>query len=72
MKNEMDVLGLDPQQRLAWLRANRATLMLVGLTWLGLIARELLQTRTPWFLIAMVPVFALVRFGLYRIYVRRA
>lgn len=38
MKNEMDVLKMDELQRQCWLRANRATLMLVGLLWLGLIA----------------------------------
>lgn len=65
MKNEMDVTGMDERQRHAWLRANRATLMLVGITWLGMIAWELAQGRTPVFLIVMVPVFAVLRFGFF-------
>ena len=71
MRDEMDLLGMDAPRRLAWLRANRATLMLVGLAWLGLIAWEVARGRTPWFLIAMVPVFALLRLLLYRLYRRR-
>jgi hypothetical protein len=46
---------------MAWLQANRATLIAVGLCWLGMIGWELVQHRTPVFLIAMVPVFALLR-----------
>ncbi len=71
MRDEMDLMGMGPERRLAWLRANRLTLMIVGLTWIGLILWELGRGRTPWFLIAMVPVFAAVRFGLYLVYRRR-
>lgn len=70
MKNEMDAMGFDERQRLAWLLANRATLMVVGVVWLGLIAWELLAGRRPWFLIVMVPGFALVRLGFYRWFMR--
>ena len=70
MKNEMDAMGFDERQRLAWLLANRATLIVVGLVWLGLIAWELSQSRQPWFLMAMVPGFALVRLGFYRWFMR--
>ena len=70
MKSEMDVMGMDERQRLAWLSANRATLMLVGLLWLGMIGWELVQRRVPVFLIVMVPVIAAVRFGLYLYYAR--
>jgi len=70
MKNEMDAMGMDELQRSAWMRANRATLMLVGLCWLGMIAWELARQNTPLFLIVMVPVFAAVRFGLYLFYAR--
>jgi len=70
MRTEMDAMRMDERQRLAWLLANRATLMVVGLTWIALIVRELLQDRVPLFLIVMVPVFALIRFGCYRYYVR--
>jgi len=68
MATEMDVVRMDERQRLSWLRANRATLMLVGLTWLGIIGYELSRDRIPTFLIAMVPVFALARFLIYRYY----
>ena len=65
MRNEMDLLDMDAAGRLAWLRASRATLIFVGLTWIGLIGWELAHGRTPWFLIAMVPVFAALRWVLY-------
>jgi hypothetical protein len=62
---------LDERQRFAWLCANRATLFVVGATWLGMIAWQLAQDRLPLFLIVMVPVFATVRLGFYLYYVRR-
>ena len=65
MNTEMDIMDLDERQRSAWLQANRVTLMLVGLTWIGMILWELAQERFPTFLITMVPVFALVRFLTY-------
>ena len=65
MKSEMDVLGLDERQRLFWLLANRATLIVVGLVWIGMIFWQWTHGRTDWFLIAMVPTFALVRWGFY-------
>ena len=68
MKNEMDALGMDERQRWCWLLANRGTLIFVGICWLGMIGHELTQDRTPWFLIAMVPVFAVTRFLLYLYY----
>lgn len=64
----MDVLGMGGAARLAWLRANRTTLMVVGVVWLAMIAAELVRGHTPWFLIAMVPVIALVRYAAYRYY----
>lgn len=70
MGTEMDVMGMDERQRSAWLRANRVTLMLVGLTWLGMIAWEFAHARFPVFLIVMVPVFALVRALAYRYFQR--
>jgi hypothetical protein len=66
MVTEMDAMNMDERQRYAWLRANRTTLIVVGMTWLGMIGWELSNGRTPVFLIAMVPIFALVRFVLYR------
>jgi hypothetical protein len=72
MKTEMDVLDMDERQRLNWLKANRATLMIVGVIWLGMIAYELVSNNLPVFLIVMVPVFALTRFVAYRIYARAA
>ena len=70
MKNEMDALGMDERQRDAWLKANRGTVLAVGAVWIGMIGWELSQGRTPLFLITMVPVFALLRFGLYSFYSR--
>lgn len=70
MANEMDALRMDERQRLSWLKANRATLMLVGLCWLGIIVSELLAHREPWFYLIMVPVFAAIRSVFYRFYAR--
>lgn len=70
MKDEMDLLRMDERQRLSWLRANRATLMLVGIAWLLLIAWEYGQGRTPAFLVVMVPVFAAARLAFYWLYAR--
>jgi hypothetical protein len=68
MTSEMDLLRLDERQRLAWLMANRGTVLAVGVVWIGMIVWELSQSRAPVFLIAMVPVFALLRLGLYLYY----
>jgi hypothetical protein len=68
MKTEMDLLQFDERQRLAWLLANRGTVIAVGMTWIGLIVWELTQDRVPLFMIAMVPVFALFRVGLFFYY----
>jgi len=70
MKSEMDVMKMDERLENAWLRANRATLMIVGLVWIGVIVWEFVQDRTPYFMIVMVPVFALIRFAFYRVYKR--
>jgi len=70
MINEMDILRMDERQRAAWLLANRATVIAVGLTWLGMIVWELAHDRQPLFLIVMVPVFALFRVALYLGYLR--
>jgi len=69
MKNEMDVMDMDERQRSAWLRANRLTLICVGVVWIGMIVRELLSGGAPYFMIAMLPVFALLRYLLYRRFV---
>jgi len=68
MKTEMDLLRFDERQRFAWLLANRGTVIAVGVTWIGLIVWELTQSRVPLFMIAMVPVFALFRVGLFFYY----
>jgi len=70
MATEMDVMRMDERQREAWLRANRLTLILAGLVWLGMIGWNLAHRTTPWFLILMVPVFGIVRFASYRTYLR--
>jgi hypothetical protein len=70
MKDEMDALRMDERQRVAWLMANRGTVIAVGVTWIGMIAWEVAQGRMPVFLIAMVPVIALLRFALYLYYSR--
>jgi hypothetical protein len=59
---------MDERQRLCWLLANRVTLMIVGLVWLGMVVWHLIDNRIPYFLIIMVPVFALIRFTMYRVY----
>ncbi len=68
MRTEMDALGMDERQREAWLRANRATLITVGLVWLGMIGWEVVHDRLPVFLIVMVPIFALVRLTAYLVF----
>jgi uncharacterized membrane protein YhfC len=70
MSTEMDTLHMDERQRLAWLMANRMTLILVGLIWIGLIVWEIVQGRFPIFLVTMIPVIALVRFFAFRYYQR--
>ncbi len=70
MATEMDIMRMDERQRLAWLQANRVTLILVGLTWIAMIVYEIACQRFPTFLITMVPVFALARFLTYRYYQR--
>jgi len=70
MKTEMDVLALDERQRDCWLRANRLTLLSVGLVWLGMIGWEISQGGMPYFMMAMVPVFAAVRLVAYLLYSR--
>lgn len=71
MKNEMDVLKMDELQRQSWLLANRATLMLVGLLWLGLIGWEVAHGKMPWFLFMMVPTIAFARSLFYFVYLKR-
>jgi len=71
MKTEMDMLRMDERQRMAWLFANRATLFLVGVVWIAMIAFELSRHHTPYFLIVMVPVFAAVRLISYRLYLMK-
>lgn len=68
MTTEMDLLRMDERQRLAWLMANRGTLIVVGLAWIGLIVRELAQGRMPLLLIVLVPVFAAIRGVLFFYY----
>jgi hypothetical protein len=68
MKNEMDLMNMDERQRLAWFMANRGTLIAVGAVWIGMIGWELTHGRVPAFLLIMVPVFALLRAGLYLFY----
>ena len=70
MRSEMDLMRMDERQRLHWLRANRATLMVVGAVWLLMIAFELSEGRTPGFLLVMVPIFAGIRFGFFYYYAR--
>jgi len=64
----MDVMKMDERQRTCWLLANRALLFIVGIVWLGLIGHEFYLGNRPIFLIAMVPVFAILRFGFYKLY----
>lgn len=70
MRSEMDVMRMDERQRLHWLKANRATLMTVGVVWLLWIGFELLEGRTPWSLVSVVPVVAAVRLVFYWFYAR--
>lgn len=71
MKNEMDLMGMDERRRLAWLKANRTTLFIVGFIWIGMIGWEMARGLVPWFLIVMVPVIAMTRFLIYRYHMRK-
>jgi hypothetical protein len=71
MKNEMDLMNMDERQRLAWFMANRGTVIAIGAVWIGMIAWELTHGRAPVFLMIMIPVFALLRAGLYCFYSSR-
>jgi len=68
MKSEMDLAGMDERQRLCWLLASRATLLIAGLIWIGMIVFELANNRTPVFMIAAVPAIALIRWVAYLVY----
>jgi hypothetical protein len=68
VKSEMVLMNMDERQRLAWFMANRGTLIGVGSVWISMIAWDLTHGRMPIFLMAMVPVFALFRLGLYFFY----
>ena len=68
MKSEMVLMNMDERQRLAWFMANRGTLIAVGAVWISMIVWELTHSRMPTFLLAMVPVFALFRLGLFLFY----
>jgi hypothetical protein len=68
MKSEMVLMNMGERQRLAWFMANRGTLIAVGAVWISMIVWELTHGSMPGFLLAMVPVFALFRLGLYRFY----
>ena len=71
MRTEMDLLNMDERQRLAWFMANRGTVIAVGAMWIGMIGWELTHGRVPTFMIFMVPVFALLRAGLFGFYCSR-
>ena len=67
MKDEMDAMNMDERQRNSWLTANRVTLLFVGLVWIGMIIWEMVvEKHTPVFLMTMVPIFAAVRFAVYK------
>ncbi len=70
MKTEMDLIGMDERQREGWLKANRGTLIAVGVLWIGMIVREFAAGNVPTFLIVMVPAIACLRLLLYRWYTR--
>jgi hypothetical protein len=70
MTSEMDIMHMDERQRRAWLLANRATLLIVGIVWIGIIIWELAHRHVPYFMVVMVPVFALIRFTFFRRYLR--
>jgi len=70
MKSEMDAMGMDAHRRHAWLEASRVTLIIVGVTWIGMIVWYWSHGTFPAFLLAMVPVFALVRFAAYKYFLR--
>ncbi len=72
MKNEMDAMKLDERQRLCWLLANRGTLFVLGVAWIALAVIELLGGGVnPLIMIALIPVFALVRVGFFAYYSRQ-
>ncbi|MFH1687949.1 MAG: hypothetical protein ABIE70_10585 [bacterium] len=71
MKSEMDAMNMDERQRYCWLLANRATIPFIFAGWLAVIVWELSEGNTPWFMIGMIPVLALIRLIWYKFYVRK-
>jgi len=67
-KNEMDILRMSESERICWLMANRLTLIVVGVIWIGMILNQVKEGTIPLFMIVMVPVFALFRLAVYRYY----
>jgi len=70
MKSEMDLMKMDERQRLCWLQANRAIIFVIFIAWLGIIISEIVNHRIPYFMIIMIPVFAIIRY-LFYIYFNR-
>ena len=68
MKSEMDAMGMDERQRLSWYKANRALIFFIFVVWVFMIASEFYNGRIPYFLLVMVPVFAIARFIFYKIF----
>ncbi|MEW5924616.1 MAG: hypothetical protein AB1746_11570 [Candidatus Zixiibacteriota bacterium] len=71
MKDEMDAMKMDERQRLCWYKANRALIFFIFLVWLFMIASEFNNGRIPYFLLIMIPVFALARLVFYKLYSRK-
>lgn len=71
MKTEMDAMKMDERQRLCWYKANRALIFFIFIVWVFMIASEFNNGRIPYFLLIMIPVFALARFVFYKFYSRK-
>lgn len=71
MKDEMNAMKMDERQRLCWYKANRALIFFIFIIWVFMIASEFNNGRIPYFLLIMIPVFALARFVFYKIYARK-
>jgi len=64
-------MAKSPVEQLAWLQADRLTLLLFAVVWVGMIVASLLLDRTPWFLLAMLALLALVRYVAFHYFHRR-
>ena len=64
-------MSKTPVEQLASLQADRLTLLLFVVIWLGMIVGSFLVERPPWYALGTLAVLTLVRYIAYHYYRRR-